>query len=110
MTVSVNKVGKGSYNIDRVACNDNHLLCFEGFVAWNSMWAVRLGDPDEVRVARDVLSKHAHHGFKEGVLDVHVCASIHTRDSFEAITQERITGPHKRLHGDPITCQVMLAI
>ena len=39
-----------------------------------------LGYPDEILVTCDVLAKEAHHAFVESVLNVHISASVDSRD------------------------------
>ena len=44
------------------------------------MREVRLGYPDEILVTCDVLAEEAHHGFEESMLNVHISASVDSRD------------------------------
>ena len=42
-----------------------------------------LGDPDKVLITSYILSAEAHHGFKKGVLNVHVCTGVDSCDLLE---------------------------
>ena len=70
------------------------------------LWVVRLGDPNPVRITRNVLTKKSHLCLKESMFDAHVRPGEHARNLFEVAAEESVSAANERLEGNRLTILV----
>lgn len=80
VTSGVDEVCEGRDDVEGVAHDTEHLLGVEDNFVALLQWVVCFRYPNTVVIECVFLTKKAHHGLVEGVLDVHVGTGVDARD------------------------------
>ena len=90
------QVGERGEDIDRIARDGNHFVCSEGTTIAHGHRVMRLGDPDAVVIAGEVLPEHAKRdSLMENMLDSHFRPRPDARDLLEVSAQECVATSNK---------------
>ena len=85
-------------------------MCAEVCFVSQLQWVVSLRYPDIVPIAHVFLTKQTHHGFVEGVLDVHVSTSVHSCYLLHEASQEGVAAPREGLECHHVASHVYFLI